>query len=72
MGGPSAPGDLQEGCETQAWLAAGDDTRADVSGRYFYRQEERKFNPEAGDLAKQDAFMAICGEISGVPFPEEP
>jgi NAD(P)-dependent dehydrogenase (short-subunit alcohol dehydrogenase family) len=35
MGGHGAPGDLQKGYETQAWLAVSNDEKAKVSGHYF-------------------------------------
>jgi hypothetical protein len=36
MGGHGAPGDLQKGYETQAWLAVSNNEKATVSGRYFF------------------------------------
>jgi NAD(P)-dependent dehydrogenase (short-subunit alcohol dehydrogenase family) len=69
MGGRGAPDDLQKGYETQAWLAISDDDKAKVSGRYFYHQKERRHNPEADDVASREKFLALCGEITGIPFP---
>jgi hypothetical protein len=69
MGGRGAPDDLQQGYETQVWLAAGDDSGAKVSGRYFYHQRESRFNPQASDVALQERFLAACGDITGIPFP---
>lgn len=69
MGGRGAPDDLQKGCETQAWLAVSNDEKAMVSGRYFFHQEERHYNPEAGDIALQEKFLDMCKEITGVSFP---
>ena len=37
MGGPGAPDDMDQAHLTQAWLAAGDDPKADVTGQYFYQ-----------------------------------
>jgi NAD(P)-dependent dehydrogenase (short-subunit alcohol dehydrogenase family) len=70
MGGPGAPDDLQKGYETQAWLAVSDDSRAKVSGRYFFHQTESQFNPQAGDIALQEKFLSLCREFTGVAFPE--
>ena len=36
MGGPGAPDDMDQAHLTQAWLAAGDDPKAQVTGEYFY------------------------------------
>ena len=70
MGGRGAPDDLQKGYETQTWLAVSDDSRAKVSGRYFYHRTERRFNPQASDVTLQEKFLRVCGEITGVPFPQ--
>jgi NAD(P)-dependent dehydrogenase (short-subunit alcohol dehydrogenase family) len=71
MGGPNAPDDLAEAHLTQAWLAAGDDPKADVSGRYFYHLEPHAPNPQAEDTALQDRLIDICGEISGLALPAD-
>jgi hypothetical protein len=47
MGGPGAPDDLQQGYETQTWLAVSNESSAHVSGRYFYHRTERRANPQA-------------------------
>jgi NAD(P)-dependent dehydrogenase (short-subunit alcohol dehydrogenase family) len=69
MGGRGAPDDLQKGYETQVWLAVSSDEKAKVSGRYFHHQEESRHNPEADDVARQERFLFVCKEISGVSFP---
>ena len=69
MGGPGAPDDLQKGYETQTWLAVSNDSRAKVSGRYFYHQSEKQPNPQANDVTLQEKFLSLCGNITGVPFP---
>ena len=69
MGGRSAPDDLQEGYETQVWLAISNDRRAKVSGRYFHHEEEARYNPKADDVQLQERFLSLCKEITGVPFP---
>jgi NAD(P)-dependent dehydrogenase (short-subunit alcohol dehydrogenase family) len=72
MGGPGAPDNLQQGFETQAWLAVSDDARAKVSGRYFFHRREADHHPAAGNPALQDEFLARCEHITGVRFPAQP
>ncbi len=67
MGGPGAPDDLQKGSETQTWLAVSNDSRAKVSGRYFYHQTERRYNPQASDVVLQERFLSLCRDITGIP-----
>ena len=69
MGGRGAPDDLQKGYETQVWLAVSDDEKAKVSGRDFFHQKERRYNPEADNLQLQERFLNLCREITGVSFP---
>ena len=69
MGGRGAPGDLQKGYETQAWLAVSNDDHAKVSGRYFFHQKERRHNPEGDDVLLQEEFLRFCNEITGISFP---
>jgi NAD(P)-dependent dehydrogenase (short-subunit alcohol dehydrogenase family) len=69
MGGRGAPDDLQKGYETQTWLAVSNDYSAKVSGRYFYHQTERRYNPQADDIILQERFLSLCKVITGVPFP---
>lgn len=70
MGGPDATDDLEQGYETQVWLAVSDDEKAKVTGKCFHHQKESDYNPEAGDAALQDRFLAACQEITGIPFPQ--
>jgi len=70
MGGRGAPDDLQKGFETQVWLAVSNDERAKVSGRYFFHQKERQYNPEADDVSLQEGFLNLCREITGISFPQ--
>jgi NAD(P)-dependent dehydrogenase (short-subunit alcohol dehydrogenase family) len=70
MGGRGAPDDLQQGYETQMWLAVSDDGRAKVSGRYFHHRAESRYNSQAGDVALQERFLNLCGDITGVAFPQ--
>jgi NAD(P)-dependent dehydrogenase (short-subunit alcohol dehydrogenase family) len=66
MGGAGAPDDMDQAHLTQAWLAAGDDPKADVTGRYFYHLKRMEPNPQSHDVALQDRLIAICADISGV------
>lgn len=69
MGGRGAPDDLQKGYETQVWLAESNNEKARVSGRYFFHQEERRYNSEADDVDVQEKFLNVCKEITGISFP---
>jgi NAD(P)-dependent dehydrogenase (short-subunit alcohol dehydrogenase family) len=69
MGGPGAPDDLEKGYGTQVWLATSNDEKARVSGKYFFHQNERRYNPEADDEKLQEQFLRVCEEITGVSFP---
>jgi NAD(P)-dependent dehydrogenase (short-subunit alcohol dehydrogenase family) len=69
MGGRGAPDDMDQAHRTQAWLAAGGDPKADVTGQYFYHLKRRESNPQAHDAKLQDRLLAICAEISGVVLP---
>ena len=69
MGGSGAPDDLGKGVETQVWLAASDDAKARVSGRYFFHQRESRYLPEADDVDVQEKLLALCEKICGVGFP---
>jgi NAD(P)-dependent dehydrogenase (short-subunit alcohol dehydrogenase family) len=69
MGGHGAPDDLQQGYETQTWLAGSNASRAKVSGRYFHHLAERRSNPQASDVMLQERLLSLCRDITGVPFP---
>jgi len=71
MGGRGAPDDLQEGYETQVWLAVSEDEKAKVSGRYFFHRKETRHNPEADDVQVQERFLNLCKDITGVSFPDD-
>ena len=70
MGGPGAPDSLADAPKTQVWLAASNDPKALVTGKYFYHQKLREFHPAVGDISIQDGFLAACEKISGVSFPK--
>jgi NAD(P)-dependent dehydrogenase (short-subunit alcohol dehydrogenase family) len=69
MGGPGATDDMQQAHLTQAWLVAGSDPKADVTGKYFYHLRQMAPNPQANDRALQDLLLENCAEISGVALP---
>ena len=71
MGGRGAPDDLNKGYQTQVWLAASNDEKAKVTGRYFFHQKERPHNAEANDVQMQERFLSLCKEITGILFPNE-
>jgi NAD(P)-dependent dehydrogenase (short-subunit alcohol dehydrogenase family) len=69
MGGAAASDDLDQGHRTQAWLAASDEPQACVSGGYFYHLRPRRANPQAYDVALQDALVARCAALAGLSLP---
>ena len=66
MGGPGAPDDMEQAHLTQAWLAAGEDLKSQVTGKYFYHLRRMEPNSQAYDPGLQDRLIGICVEISGV------
>ncbi len=66
MGGPGAPGDIDQGHRTQVWLAVSNDGAARVTGQYFFHMRPRVPNPEAQDAALQDGLVEACRRLSGV------
>lgn len=68
MGGAGAPDDLDEGADTQAWLAASEDPKARVSGGYFHHRKRGPVAPVAHDEAVQDRLLAYLHTLSGVPL----
>ncbi len=70
MGGAGAPDDLDQGAETQVWLAVSTEPRAAVSGRYFYHKQLRDTHPAASDIRAQDDLLHACETVSGVRLPD--
>lgn len=66
MGGAGAPDDLALGADTQAWLAAGDDPAASVTGQYLYHRKPRSTHPALRREDRQDALLDYCAGLSGV------
>ncbi|PZA06783.1 MULTISPECIES: SDR family NAD(P)-dependent oxidoreductase [unclassified Meiothermus] len=71
MGGPTAPGSLEAGVATQAWLAVSDDPRAKVSGRYFHHLRAARPHPQTDNVVLQEAFLTLCAKLTGVALPKE-
>lgn len=69
MGGPGAPDNLTEGAKTQAWLAAGSDPAAHLTGQYLHHQRPSAAHPQAADEALQERFLAECARLTGISFP---
>lgn len=70
MGGPSATDDLEQGYQTQAWLAVSDDPAAKVTGQYFYHMRPRKALAAARDQRRQEMLLQACERFSGVKLPK--
>jgi NAD(P)-dependent dehydrogenase (short-subunit alcohol dehydrogenase family) len=66
MGGAGATDHLEQGYETQAWLAVSEDAGARVTGEYFYHMRPRKPNVAARDQRKQEILLEACEGFSGV------
>jgi len=66
MGGPSAPDDVEQGAQTQVWLAVSDESDALVSGRYLYHKRPQAAHPSASDTGVQDGFLTACEQLTGV------
>ncbi len=62
MGGAGAPDSLQQGYETQVWLA----THDTPGGKYYHHEQERRYNPQADDIQMQDSLLEICERYTGV------
>ena len=69
MGGASAPDNLTLGHLTQAWLAAGDEPAAQVTGRYWFHQQVQEPAAAASDPAFQDALLDQLAVLTGVGLP---
>jgi hypothetical protein len=69
MGGRGVPDDMKQAHLPQAWLAASNGAKANVTGKYFYHHKTMDPNPQVNDPALQDRLIAICAEISGDTLP---
>jgi NAD(P)-dependent dehydrogenase (short-subunit alcohol dehydrogenase family) len=66
MGGAGAPDDLEQGYQTQVWLAVSDEAGALVSGQYFHHRQIARHNRAADDVAAQDRLLYECALLAGV------
>jgi NAD(P)-dependent dehydrogenase (short-subunit alcohol dehydrogenase family) len=66
MGGPGAPDDLGVAAASAAWLATGNDSGADVTGRYFHQRSRAEPQPAARKVDVQDGLLAACARITGI------
>ena len=69
MGGPSAPGRVEDGVDAYVMLALGQGEARWSRGGYFVSYQEA--NPAAltGDIEMQDRLLALLAAISGVAVP---
>ncbi len=69
MGGPGAPGNLEDGYRTQVWLATSNEKEALVSGCYFHHKKQHRYLPAAADVTVQDKFLSVCEKLTGISLP---
>jgi NAD(P)-dependent dehydrogenase (short-subunit alcohol dehydrogenase family) len=66
MGGAGAPDNLEQGYQTQVWLAVNDEPAVLVSGQYFHHKKPAHYNNAADDISSQDILLAECARLTGV------
>jgi NAD(P)-dependent dehydrogenase (short-subunit alcohol dehydrogenase family) len=66
LGGTNAPGNLQEGATTQAWLAVSDEPAAMVSGFYFHHQKPQAFKRSASRPEVQERLVEYLEHITHI------
>jgi NAD(P)-dependent dehydrogenase (short-subunit alcohol dehydrogenase family) len=69
MGGANAPVGLDNGQQTQSWLAVSDDPATQVSGRYWHAMREAEAVDEVTDAAFQNRLLATLEALTGVALP---
>jgi NAD(P)-dependent dehydrogenase (short-subunit alcohol dehydrogenase family) len=69
LGGPNAWDEVEDGAETQVWLATSDDKAATASGRYMKRREKLKPNPMVHDVRARAALVTELERITGLQLP---
>ncbi|PSK42110.1 hypothetical protein B9Z65_4024 [Elsinoe australis] len=67
MGGSGAPGTADAGADTLAWLADG---KGSGSGQLYKSRKVTVPHEAAQDIDKQERFLTICEQVSGVKLPE--
>ena len=68
MGGPHAPDDLNDGHQTQVWLASNRDITP-VTGGYWYHQRTQQPDPSAMDEHFQAQLLAALESHTGISLP---
>jgi NAD(P)-dependent dehydrogenase (short-subunit alcohol dehydrogenase family) len=69
LGGPNAWDEVEDGAETQVWLATSDDEAATASGRYVKRREVHEPNPAVRDASARAALVAELERLTGLTLP---
>lgn len=69
MGGAGAPDELALGHLTQAWLAVSEDPEANVSGHYFFHQQEKEAHASALDPVFQHDLLERLSHLTAVTLP---
>lgn len=70
MGGMSAPGGMDKPAKALAEWAVGNGQLAGLkSGTFFTTSGAQSTHPGAGNVAKQEELLKVCGEVSGVDVP---
>ncbi|KAJ5601590.1 hypothetical protein N7510_011124 [Penicillium lagena] len=70
MGGMSAPGGMDKPAKALAEWAVGSGQLAGLkSGTFFTTGGAQSAHPGAGNVAKQEELLRVCGEVSGVDVP---
>jgi NAD(P)-dependent dehydrogenase (short-subunit alcohol dehydrogenase family) len=72
MGGRGASDDLEQGYETQVWLATSSDANTQVSGRYYFHKKETRYHPATDQPAFQAEFLSGCERLTGVRLASGP
>jgi NAD(P)-dependent dehydrogenase (short-subunit alcohol dehydrogenase family) len=66
MGGSGAPDDLEQGHQTQTWLATSDDAAARTSGGLWFHRERQKPAAQSLDTKFQDELVGRLAAITDV------
>jgi len=69
LGGPNAWDEVEDGAETQVWLATSDESAATASGRYVKRREDLEPNPVTRDSSARRELVAELERLTGYSLP---
>ena len=67
MGGPGAPDDLNQGAQTQVWLAHAKEVPP--GGSYLFHMKPARRHERADDPSAQEQLLRLCHALSTIPFP---